>query len=49
MMTGEDASLGTRKVRYDDLDYCMEAFGTSGELFFKAPSFCSKQLPKLLN
>ncbi|CAE7263995.1 unnamed protein product [Symbiodinium natans] len=28
MMTGEDASLGTRKVQYDDFAYCLEAHGT---------------------
>ncbi|CAE7662890.1 unnamed protein product [Symbiodinium pilosum] len=38
MMTGEDASLGTRKVRYDDLDYCMEAFGTTSGTVCK-PSY----------
>ncbi|CAE7415195.1 hypothetical protein AK812_SmicGene2899 [Symbiodinium microadriaticum] len=28
MMTGEDASLGTRKIQYDDFAYCLEAHGT---------------------
>ena len=29
MMTGEDASLGTRKIQYDDFAYCLEAHGNS--------------------
>jgi len=27
MMTGEDEPFGSRKIRYDDEAYCMEAHG----------------------
>ena len=33
MMTGEDASFGNRKIRYDDEAYCVEAYGISSLSF----------------
>lgn len=38
MMTGEDASFGNRKIRYDDEAYCVEAYGTVNPTICK-PSY----------
>ena len=32
-MTGEDATFGNRKIRYDDEAYCLEAYGISSLSF----------------
>ena len=39
MMTGEDASFGNRKIRYDDEDYCVEAYGISSLSFDSGLTF----------
>ena len=38
-MTGEDASFGNRKIRYDDEDYCVEAYGISSLSFDSGLTF----------
>jgi hypothetical protein len=39
MMTGEDASFGNRKIRYDDEAYCVEAYGISSLSFDSGLTF----------
>lgn len=37
MMTGEDEPFGSRKIRYFDNDYCIEAFGISEHMLLAVP------------